>query len=446
MTAVDHAKVRASLQDGSYPRPQLLRQRWADLSGPWTFAIDDDHTGRASGWHTSTGFDRTIQVPFPPESAASGIGDPTPHSVFWYQREVTAAELAVAGHEPGRRLLLNFGAVDYRCEVWVDGIPVGGHTGGHTPFSLDVTHALADTETHSIVVRAHDDPRDVAQPRGKQDWQDEPHAIWYHRTSGIWQPVWLESVPPVAVRVLHWTTDLLRASVTARIVLSERPSAETPVEVELSFDGRRIARVATETSEPELEVTLQLPDVINGQGYHAMLWQPDRPSLIDATVMVGDDVVASYLGLRTVGVEGGQFMLNGEPCYLRSVLSQGYWPESHLAAPSAEALRREVELVKELGFNAARLHQKYEDPRLLFWADRLGLLLWGEAPAALSFNSTAVERTVAEWLAVVERDYSHPSIVAWVPLNETGASSTSGTTAGCWSTPAPSSRSPVPST
>ncbi|ROR96584.1 glycosyl hydrolase family 2 [Salana multivorans] len=418
MTTVDHADVRASLQDGTYPRPQLLRESWADLSGPWTFAFDDEDAGRAAGWHTSRGFDRTIQVPFPPESAASGIGDPTPRSVFWYQREVTADELAAAGHAPGRRLRLNFGAVDYRCEVWVDGTCVGGHVGGQTPFSFDVTDALADTATHSVVVRAYDDPRDAAQPRGKQDWQDEPHAIWYHRTSGIWQPVWLESVPPVAVGVLHWTVDVPRASVVARIVLGERPSGETPVEVELSFDGRRIARVATQTTEPELEVTLQLPDVVNGQGYHAMVWHPDRPRLVDAVVRVGDDVVASYLGLRTAGVEGGRFALNGEPYYLRSVLSQGYWPDSHLAAPSAEALRREVELIKELGFNAARLHQKYEDPRLLFWADRLGLLLWGEAPAALAFGPTAVERTIAEWLRVVERDYSHPSIVAWVPLNE----------------------------
>lgn len=408
----------ASEQDGTYPRPQIVRSSWVDLCGSWTFSFDDSDIGMREGWYRGSAFERTIEVPFPPESQASGIGETAARSLFWYQRTITSAQVAETGHAEGNKLLLHFGAVDYRCSVWIDGSLAGSHTGGHTPFTLDITHLVAEGSSYSLVVRAEDDPRDVAQPRGKQDWQDEPHAIWYHRTSGIWQPVWLESVPDLSIAVLHWRTDILRATATARILLSGRPAEPTPVRVALAFEGKPLVEISTLSTQREIEVTLPLDSVANGQGYHDMLWRPETPRLIDAVVSVGEDVVASYLGLRSVSVEHGRFMLNSEPYYLRSVLSQGYWPSSHLAPPNAQALRAEVEVTKELGFNAARLHQKFEDPRLLFWADRLGLLVWGEAPAALSFDPTAIARTTREWLEVVERDYSHPSIVAWVPLNE----------------------------
>jgi hypothetical protein len=190
------------------------------------------------------------------------------------------------------------------------------------------------------------------------------------------------------------------------------------VRVGLTLDGRKVAEISTMTDSTDVDITLSIPALLNGQAYEELLWSPEKPRLIDAVIEVGEDRVASYLGIRTVSVERGSFLLNDRPYYLRSVLEQGYWPDTHLAAPSSEALREEVQLIKELGFNAARLHQKFEDPRFLFWADRLGLILWGEAPATFTFTPTAMERTVREWLEVVRRDISHPSIAVWVPLNE----------------------------
>ena len=401
-----------------YPRPQLVRGRWADLCGTWSFQHDDADVGLAERWYERDALDGTIIVPFPPESSASGVGETAHHRVIWYQRDFGAEDLDAAGRRDRDRLLLHFGAVDYRSSIWVDGWPVGSHEGGHTPFSFDVTEALRDGERHSIVVRVEDDPEDVEQPRGKQDWLEHPHVVWYHRTSGIWQPVWLEAVPEVSVRTVHWITDIPSATVTARLDLSRVPRDSVPVRIRLAFEGEVLADITTSTDRSSATVVLPIPALGNGQAYEQLLWSPEHPRLVDAEVQVGDDALTSYLGLRTVGVERQAFWLNDRPYYLRSVLNQGYWPDSHLAAPSADALRDEAQLIKDLGFNATRVHQKFEDPRFLYWADRLGILVWGEAPAAFEYSTTAVERVVREWLEIVRRDFSHPSIVAWVPLNE----------------------------
>ncbi|MET1051688.1 MAG: sugar-binding domain-containing protein [Mycetocola sp.] len=413
----------ASENDGHYPRPQLVRPNWRDLSGPWGFAFDDDNRGVRERWHLTPAFDASITVPFPPESSASGINDTGFHTAMWYHRVLTVDDLATAGHAQGRRLMLRFGAVDYRAVVWVNGQRVGSHEGGHTPFSLDITDAVNPDGDSDVVVRVEDDPADVAQPRGKQDWREHPHVIWYHRTSGIWQPAWLESVPTLAVDWIHWRSDLSEARVYARIGLSTTPVGGASVDIELRHGETLLARTTVHAATAETEVVLSMAGQANGQAYEELLWSPENPNLIDAVITVADgaggsDVVSSYLGLRSATVDRRLFLLNDRPRYVRSVLSQGYWPESHLAAPSADALRDEVQLIKDLGFNATRVHQKFEDPRFLFWADRLGLMVWAEAPATFTFTPISAERTVREWLEVVRRDFSHPSIVTWVPLNE----------------------------
>ncbi|MGO4427280.1 glycoside hydrolase family 2 protein, partial [Streptomyces sp. MCAF7] len=321
------------LDAAGHPRPQLIRDPdWRDLGGPWQFAHDDEDRGRADRWMdpaNSAPFTGTVTVPYPPESAASSVADTAFHPVLWYRRTIDAARPAA-----GRRLLLHFGAVDHRAEVWLGGRLVGRHEGGHTGFTCDLTDAIDRDGEQTVVVRAEDQPLDAAQPRGKQDWRRDPHVIWYHRTSGIWQPVWLEEVPA-----------------------EHRSAAEdTPV-----------------------------------------------------------DRATSYLGLRDIGWDDGVFLLNHKPYFLRFALQQGYWPASHLSA-SAEELRRDVELAKEIGLNGLRIHQKVEDPRFLYWADRLGLLLWEEMPSAYAFGTQTVERVVAEWTEAISRDLSHPSIVAWVPI------------------------------
>ena len=414
----DRALTDAVPADGTHPRPQLVRPQWRDLTGAWRFTFDDGDEGLTDGWQTSGDFAQQIVVPFPPESAASGIGDTAHHRVSWYSRTFGAADLAAAGHRDGTRLHLHFGAVDYRCRVWVDGQQVGTHEGGHTPFAFDITDALTEAGEHTVVVRVEDDPHDIGQPRGKQDWLEHPHVIWYHRTSGIWQPVWLEAPPGRATTAVHWTTDPRRGVIQADLELSRVPAEPTRVRVDLSYEGRVLGSAETLVSDDEASVLIPVADLLNGQAYEELLWSPEPPRLVDAVVTVGDDRVASYLGIRTAHVDRRRFFLNDRPYYVRSVLNQGYWPESHLAAPSPDALRDEVQLIKDLGFNATRVHQKFEDPRFLYWADRLGLLVWGEAPASFTFSATTVERTVREWLEIVHRDRSHPAIVTWVPLNE----------------------------
>ncbi len=399
-----------------HPNPMLRRADWVDLCGEWAFAHDDDDVGRRQRWHLDPSrLTCTITVPFPPESQASGVGDPAYHPVVWYHRTVEVA----AG--PGERVILHFGAVDYRATVWVDGQKATDHEGGHSSFSLDVTDLLSASAEHDLVVRAEDDPTDPGQPRGKQDWKPEPHGIWYDRTTGIWQPVWLEVLPTIHLVEAVWTADLAGASVRGELTLSAAHES-TWVDVILRVGEELLAETRVKATSSTLSVDLAVPALLNAQDRWRLLWTPESPTLVDVSTTVrsavSEDRSEGYLGLRSAGFRDGRFLLNGMPYYLRLVLEQGYWPESHLAAPSGEALRREVELIKELGFNGARIHQKVEDPRFLSWCDRLGLLVWGEMAATYEFSPTAMERTTREWLDVVRRDRGHPCIVTWVPLNE----------------------------
>lgn len=403
----------ASQQCGDYPRPQLLRQHWTDLCGEWEVEFDDGE-GEPE-WSGAT-----ISVPFPPESTASGIGDPLRGEVIWYRRAVTSSDIETAGYAQGMRLVLHFGAVDFRSRVWINGDLVGEHEGGHTPFSFDVTEwASGDFR---IVVRTEDLPQDLEQPRGKQDWQENPHVIWYPRTSGIWQPVWLEAVPNQHLTHLRWRSDIANARVELDYELAAVPCRDSHIRVALSLNGMPLGTVDAELDRVRGTVGLLLPALHNGQDLDAILWSPDHPHLVDAQITISDgseyDAVASYFGLRSVSARSGAFCLNGWPYFIRAVLSQGFWPQSHLAAPSSDALRAEIQLIKDLGFNTARVHQKIEDPRMLYWADRLGVMIWEEMPSALEFSEIMLGRLTREWLEVIRRDGSHPSIVVWVPFNE----------------------------
>lgn len=403
-----------------HPRPQLTRPRWTDLGGQWQFAYDDNNRGIAEHWiDQPDNFPRTITVPFPPESQASGIGDTTFHPIVWYRRTFT-----VPADDQQGRMLLHFGAVDYRAHVWVNGHLVAEHEGGHTSFTADISAVLRSGDAEQVVVvRAEDQPTDLAQPRGKQYWQPEPGRIWYHRTTGIWQPVWLEPVSETFIQEIRWTPDLDRGMLGLYVRLNGAPAQPVQIRVRLSLRGTQLAddTYTLERQETRRDIALEAGGFT--MDYRKVLWSPRHPNLIDATITLLQndeplDEVQSYAGLRRVEARDGRFLLNGTPYYLRLVLAQNYWPESHLAAPSSAALRREVELVKALGFNGVRIHQKIEDPRFLYWCDKLGVLVWGEAANAFVYNGDAAERLTHEWLEAVRRDYNHPSIVTWVPLNE----------------------------
>ncbi|OMH36950.1 glycoside hydrolase family 2 [Tersicoccus sp. Bi-70] len=406
-----------------HPRPLLTRDAWLDLDGDWGFRADDEDAGLDAGWWRFSAvhdvrFDRTIRVPYPPESELSGIGEDG-HAVVWYRRAA-----AISAPPAGHRVILHLGAVDHHADVWVNGVHVGAHDGGHVGFALDITHALVPGDTQLLVVRAVDDPHALDQPRGKQDWEPSPHVIWYRRTTGIWRQVWAETVAARHLDALRWTPGARPGEVTLDVtVTGARSRDDLELETVFTLDGTVLARARHAVTDETLHLPFVLRDARLDTEPDRLLWSPDRPTLIDVelTLWHGEqeiDRARSSVGLRTVAVEDGRFMLNGHPAPLRLVLEQAFWPQSHLAAPDDDALRREVELVKALGFTGIRMHQTVADPRFLHWCDRLGLLVWADAPAAYRFSPRALERTTHEWLQAVARDAGHPSIIAWVAFNE----------------------------
>ncbi len=401
------AEVRVNIPRPEYPRPCLRRPEWQNLNGPWEFAFDDDDRGLAQGWHEQGTFDRQILVPFPFEAPLSGINERAPHPIVWYRRRFQASKPSAS-----RRLLLRFGAVDYEARVWLNGREVGSHRGGYIPFSFDISDQLQNGE-NTLTVRVVD-ALDKDQPRGKQYWQDQPTGIWYDRITGIWQTVWLEPVPISFIRRLRLTPDLDHGALHLEAELAGE-SAQLHVQAVASHLGQQVARETASIGEHHLSLHIPQPRP----------WSPESPHLYDLRVylMAGDQVVDrvdSYFGLRKVSCEGRNILLNDRPYYQRLVLDQGYWPEGQYTAPSDEALRADILWARRLGFNGVRKHQKVEDPRWLYWCDRLGLLVWGEmpSPAIYHYSPQAMANVREEWLHILARDHNHPCIVAWVPFNE----------------------------
>ena len=399
-----------------YPRPQLRRNTWISLNGEWEFALD-----RIGQWERPAEVRWTdrIRVPFSPETPASGIGDAGFYSTCWYRTRVALREFP-AGH----RLVLRFEAVDYCATVWVNGIAVGRHQGGYTPFAFDISGCVDPVREWELIVRVDDDPQDLAKPRGKQDWQLDPHSIWYPRTTGIWQTVWLEMVPTTALQWVGYTANLARWEIgVAATVEGELPD-RCRLAATLTSQGALLAADTYTVVAGEVHRRIALSDPGIDDSRNALLWSPDSPNLIDVQLdLWGErgellDHAVSYTALRTVGVQGDRFLLNNRPYHLRLVLDQGYWESSGLTAPDDAALRRDVVLAKQMGFNGVRKHQKIEEQRYLYWSDRLGLAVWEEMPSAYRFTRDSVERLTREWTNVIARDYSHPCIVAWVPINE----------------------------
>ncbi len=401
-----------------HPDPQFQRSTWQLLGGTWGFCFAAKGQYREP---SEVHFDRSIALPYPPESPRSGVGDQGYHPVVWYRTELALSRAQLGS----RRLLLHFGAVDDLASVWVNGVLAGQHRGGFTPFVLDVTDLLAGGEMQSLVVCAEDDPHDLAKPRGKQDWQLEPHGIWYPRTTGIWQPVWYELVPATRLDALRWSCDLASWSLRLSGRALGAEGGGLKLRVRIWAREQLLADAVVWLSEPEFSQEIALAGGAAGaeDARAWLLWSPEHPQLLDAQIELLDtqgqvaDQVFSYTALRSVGRDAAHFLLNERPYFLRLALDQGYWPQGLMSASSAE-LRREVELARMLGFNGVRKHQKSEDPRWLYWCDRIGLLVWSELPSAYAFTARSRERLVSEWLEILRKDRSHPCVVAWVPLNE----------------------------
>ncbi|NLZ70342.1 MAG: glycoside hydrolase family 2 [Clostridiaceae bacterium] len=398
-----------------HPRPDFYRKSYQLLNGKWDFAFDDGNIGLKANWQSGkANFPLQILVPFTYQSEKSGIDDPGYHPVIWYKRTFTLDEKLIGG-----RVHLKFGAVDYKCDVYVNSEKLVSHEGGYTPFSCDITEFLVAENT--LVVRV-EDSRDIAQPRGKQYWKDGLMGCWYTPCSGIWQDVYLERTDGISIDYVHVTPDIDSRSAKIEVVLDKIPGyGEVSLEYTVMYGSRVVRQITSNVPHRRYAISLDMRDANRVDSLK--LWSPATPHLYELNIRVSvngrlTDEVSTYFGMRKVEVKNGRVLLNNRPVYQRLVLDQGYWEKSLLSPPNADALKTDVELIKALGFNGVRKHQKIEDPRFYYWCDRLGLLCWGELPSAYEYNWDSRQNLCRDLSEFIKRDYNHPSIITWVPLNE----------------------------
>lgn len=403
-----------------YPRPQMVREGWMNLNGLWDYAV------RPAAGEQPAKFDGQILVPFPIESALSGVMKRVaPGERVWYRRTFKASEL-----KDGGRLLLHFGAVDWQAEVFVNGKSVGTHTGGYDPFTFDVTDALARDKPEQELIVVVADPTDSNwQPRGKQ--VVNPRGIWYTPTTGIWQTVWLEPVPEASVASFKVLSDINGGLVQVSVDLRGNATDHT-LRVSALWDRQPAGWLGQSVVEGKAGEALKIPIK------EPKLWSPDSPFLYDLRVELwrGDrkvDVVLGYFGLRKIALgkdEHGvtRLMLNNKPLFQFGPLDQGFWPDGLYTAPTDEALKYDLEITKQLGFNMVRKHVKVEPARWYYWCDKLGLLVWQDMPSGDRYirgEQPDIERSPEsaknfenEWREIITDFGPFPSIVMWVPFNE----------------------------
>ena len=395
-----------------YPRPQFQRADWQCLNGEWTFCYDLAQNGIGRNFQDSTGFGQRITVPFCVESPLSGIGNKDFVNALWYQRWISIPELW-----KGKKILLHFGGVDYRTLVFVNGHQAADHFGGCASFTVDITPFAKAGEKANIVLFVRDDVRSRMQPAGKQSTLQNSYSCFYTRVTGIWQTVWMEPVDKSGLRNVRLTPDIDGGRLVVEPSFwSVNGNNKLTVIVK---DGQKEVARASQQASAMATLSIKIPN--------AKLWSPEQPFLYNVQLIVSDnrgheiDHVSSYAGMRKVELRDKQFYLNNKPYYMRLVLDQGYYPDGIWTAPSDSALRRDVELGKQAGFNGARLHQKVFEQRWLYWADKLGYLAWGESPSwEMDWTSPVAARNMlSEWEEFIDRDYNSPCIVAWSPLNET---------------------------
>jgi beta-galactosidase/beta-glucuronidase len=388
-----------------YPRPQLKREEWMTLNGIWDFSFEQDL------------FDQKICVPFAYESKLSGIAKKEFHDTVWYRRSFTIPE-----EWKNKHVLLHFGAVDYECSVWLNHKHATSHIGGQTGFSADITDLLVDGD-NELRVFVKDYHLELDIPRGKQFWKEQSESIFYTATTGIWQSVWIEPVSEKYIKKVFITP--LFDDKAVRFEYELENSMGCYLETKITFEGKLVSQTNTFAQKSKGSITVALDEAVLGcwNITEDLAWTPEKPRLFDVEFKLMEqemilDTAISYFGMRKVSIENGRFLLNNRPYFQRLVLDQGYWPEGLMTAPSDEAFVKDIMLAKEMGFNGVRKHQKVEDPRFLYHADRLGFLVWGEIGGGYTYSRRLASAIMQEWTDVVLRDYNHPCIVAWTPLNE----------------------------
>lgn len=394
-----------------YPRPQMVRSEWINLNGEWEFEIDHGNSGVNRKLFQTEKLNETIIVPFCPESKLSGVGYTDFMESVWYRRE-----FALPDSWRPKRTLIHFGACDYRTQVWINGVSAGTHRGGYTSFTFDITDLLIPG-VNTVTVHAEDFLRSGTQPCGKQSDEFYSRGCVYSRTTGIWQTVWLECVPTESIRSLKYIPDPENSCVHVEGEL-EGCTDGMRLEAKALYDGRNVGAKSSRVSGKRVNLTLEVSET--------HLWGPGTPNLYDLELTLWNqetcvDTVMSYFGLRSVCWTGNEILINGKPVFQRLILDQGYYPDGIYTAPSDGDLKRDIEISMGLGFNGARLHQKIFEQRYLYWADKLGYLVW-EEHANWGLNNTTgegLEQFLPEWLEAMKRDFSSPAIIGWCPFNET---------------------------
>lgn len=378
---------KANVSKKEYPRPQFARKDWVNLNGEWDFEFN--------------GVRSKILVPFCPESKLSGIGFTGFIESCRYKRSFELPDSFA-----GKRIFIRFGAVDYTARLYINSQFIGGHTGGFSPFSFEITDALR--KGGNLIELNVEDGVGPAQPRGKQSIKTESYGAFYTRATGIWQTVYIEAVPQSFIKSVRFFPDIDKTTLTA---LAQTEGAGD-LEIEVSYGGRRVGYAKT-ASDGRAEVEIKLSE--------RHLWEAGKGRLYDVVLRFGGDVVESYFGLRSVGFKDGKFLLNGKPLFQRLVLDQGYYPDGVFTAPDEAAFIKDIKISMDLGFNGARLSQKVFEPRALYNCDRLGYLTWGEfGDWGMDYTDESnLPALLAQWLEAVERDFNCPSVITWCPLNET---------------------------
>lgn len=428
-----------------YPRPQFVRESFVSLDGTWLFLFDDEDVGEKKGFYKKVPegvIEKTdpfvfefegnkaiekkepykkltkglmeIKVPFAYQTEASGINEQKHHPILWYFKKI---ELKKPKHL--HDLILNFMAVDYLAKVYVNGQLVGVHEGGYDAFQVDITNAVKTGE-NLIVVRV-EDGLETDKPRGKQSWREEPWGCWYTPYSGIYKSVFLEEVPHTRIESIRFKNMEDQGGVLMEIsIVNPSPNVMT-VHYDVEFKGERVHGAAADLCGTKAQIFVPI-ETQKGHGFAKGTWAPDHPDLYEVDIRFDErrttDRVKTYFGLSTFRAENGAFVHNHVPTYLKMVMDQGFLPRSGPTFENWEQIYEEVSLIKKLGFNGVRVHQKIEDDRFYYACDILGLFCTLEMPSPYTFTEKTIERLTREWTAALKSHLNYPSIVMQMPLNE----------------------------
>lgn len=400
-----------------YPRMDRKREKYLLLNGEWDFAFDKDNIGKQKSWNKKfPNQGMVINVPFAYQTELSGINRKDKIDTIWYRKIIRL--------EKGN-IKLNFGAVDFEADVYINGQHQLNHMGGETSFEID--YSVVKDDEYEIIVRAFDPSYDEEIPRGKQFWEEESRGIWYTPTSGIWQPVWIDYVGEACIDNIKTTSRLMEGMQDFEVEVNDLAIGNklrlTVLDDNLKLTIEKDIRTKYTNFSIDMYENMIFKIPFHSGGKESICWSPDNPRLFDYKLEIIEDEmtldkVNSYFGFREINIKNGRTYLNNNPYYFKLLLDQGYWEQGLITAPTDNDFKKDIELAKEMGFNGCRKHQKVEDPRFLYWADKLGFLVWGEVSSSPIFTDKAVKYAQSNWFEIIKRDYNHPCIVAWVPLNE----------------------------